>query len=254
MNKIIEQHKERLENHPLLVGNSIQTIEHLRIFMEHHVFAVWDFMSLAKSLQHIICPSGNLWLPTRLQRTSGRLINDIILHEESDNDPFTHGYMSHFDLYCQAMTEIGANTTPINTFLNHVATHGLKWSLDNIAIPDASKKFMQYTFSVIEGGQAHEIAAAFTHGRETVIPQMFGRLVGQLNLNCLEVPRFSYYLDRHIEVDGESHGPASILLIQELCDYDPEKIVAAEKIAIQAIDARIKFWDDVNLICTRVQQ
>jgi hypothetical protein len=248
MTTVIDQHKERLENHPLLIGDSIQTIEHLRLFMEHHVFAVWDFMSLAKALQHRICPSSDLWMPTRLQRTSGRLINDIILHEESDNDPFSNGYTSHFDLYCQAMVEVGANTSTINTFLDHVAKNGLNWALNNIAIPAASRDFMRYTFGVIERGNAHEIAAAFTHGRETVIPQMFGRLVGQLNLNCLEVPRFSYYLDRHIEVDGDEHGPASMLLIQELCDYNPTKIVEAEKVAIEAINARIELWDKVNLL------
>lgn len=242
----IAQYKSLLENHSLLVTNTIQSIEDLRIFMEHHVYAVWDFMSLAKALQHRICPSGDLWLPTRIQRTSGRLINSIILAEESDKDPFNNSYVSHFDLYCQAMKEIGADTGPIMRFINQVSTHGIDYALDNSIIPEPSRKFMRSTFSIINRGKAHEIASAFTYGRETVIPQMFRRLVNQLDVNSLDASRFIYYLDRHIEVDGDEHGPASINLIAELCDYDPLKIVESETTAVEAIRARILFWDQVE--------
>lgn len=243
---IIEQHRVLLENHSLLVTNTIQSIEDLRIFMEHHVYAVWDFMSLAKALQHRICPSGDLWIPTRIQRTSSRLINEIILAEESDVDPFNGNHLSHFDLYCQAMLEIGANVAPITNFLSSVETNGLDWALDNIYIPAPSKEFMNSTFTIIRRGKAHEIAAAFTYGRETVIPQMFRRLVNQLDINSLNANRFLYYLDRHIEVDGEEHGPAALNLINELCDYSPTKIVEAEQTAVEAIKARILFWDRVE--------
>jgi hypothetical protein len=203
-------------------------------------------MSLAKALQHRICPSGDLWVPSRIQRTSSRLINEIILAEESDNDPFNGNHLSHFDLYCQAMLEVGANTTPINTFLDAVSTNGIDWALANTNIPTPSRNFMLSTFTIIKRGKAHEIAAAFTYGRETVIPQMFRRLVNQLDINSLNANRFLYYLDRHIEVDGDEHGPAALNLINELCDYSPTKIVEAEQTAVEAIKARILFWDQVE--------
>lgn len=243
--KII-QYKGLLENHSLLVTNTIQSIDDLRVFMEHHVYAVWDFMSLAKSLQHRICPSGDLWLPTRVQRTSGRLINSIILAEESDRDPFNESYISHFDLYCQAMKEIGADTGPIMRFINQVSVSGIDNALDTAIIPEPSRQFMRSTFDIIKRGKAHEIASAFTYGRETVIPQMFKRLINQLDVNSLDAGRFLYYLDRHIEVDSGEHGPAALNLIIELCDYDPMKVVEAEQTAVDAIKARILFWDRVE--------
>jgi hypothetical protein len=62
--KKIQEHRSQLENHSLLVTNMIQSQEDLKLFMEYHVFAVWDFMSLLKTMQHNIVPSGNIWLPT----------------------------------------------------------------------------------------------------------------------------------------------------------------------------------------------
>jgi pyrroloquinoline quinone (PQQ) biosynthesis protein C len=144
------------------------------------------------------------------------------------------------------MVEVGADTTPISIFLESVSQNGISWALENCVIPPPSKEFMQSTFGIIQRGNAHEIAAAFTYGRETVIPQMFRRLVKQLDINSLDASRFLHYLDRHIEVDGEEHGPASLKLIQEMCDYDPIKIVEAEQSAVTAIKARILFWDRVE--------
>ena len=118
--KNIEVKTLELTTHPLLSTNMIQSIEDLRLFMEHHVYPVWDFMSLAKALQHRVCPSSDLWLPTQHTRDeSARLINEIIWGEESDRD-LGGGSISHFDLYLQAMAEIGANTKPVLRFLDTV--------------------------------------------------------------------------------------------------------------------------------------
>lgn len=244
----INDKKSQLENHSLLVTNTIQTKRDLKIFMEHHVYAVWDFMSLAKSLQMHIAPANNLWLPTKRNRSSSaRLINEIILAEESDRD-LSDGYISHFDLYVQAMHEIGCDVRTINQFIDEVRSRGVNTALTNTDYPIISMDFVKSTFDFIETGKPHVIAAAFTFGRETVIPKMFKGLVSQLNVNSLEAPRFYYYLERHIEVDGEEHGPASLQLVEELCDNDPIKIIEAEKAAIQAIENRIKLWDKLENI------
>ena len=242
----LTQHKRLLENHSLLVTDVIQSQSDLQIFMEHHVFAVWDFMSLAKALQQSVCPSGNLWLPSRLQRSCSRLMNEIILSEESDTDPFTGKHICHFDLYCQAMAEVGADTGPIIDFIETVREYGIDYALTNCKIPEPSRQFMTSTFAIIHRNQPSEIGAAFTHGRETIIPAMFRRIGHQLNLNHLNAPRFDYYLNRHVEVDGDSHGPAALSLLDELCEFDPIKLITAENVAVEAIQARLKFWDQVE--------
>lgn len=243
---MLKQNKILLENHSLLVTNTIQSVDDLRVFMEHHVYAVWDFMCLVKALQHSICPSGPLWMPSRLQRSCARFINEIIVAEESDVDPVDGRYISHFDLYCQAMLEVGADIKPIIEFLKTVEQKGIQYALAVCKIPEPSRQFMKKTFEIIERNNPHEIGAAFAHGRETVIPSMFRRLTTQLGLNLLNAPRFLYYLERHITVDGEDHGPAAIAMLDELYEFDPIKTLEAEQVAIAAIKARIMLWNQVE--------
>lgn len=243
--KNLQQHKAILNNHSLLTTDLIQTEQDLRVFMEHHVYAVWDFMSLAKSLQHAICPSGNLWIPTRIQRRCGRFINEIILAEESDIAPFGQSSTSHFDLYLMSMAELGANTQDITEFIRQVEKQGLE-ALTTATIPKPASEFMQSTFGFIATGKPHVIASVFAFGREDVIPDMFTRMCNQLDYSELQHPRFRYYLDRHIEVDSGDHGPAALNMIEELCENDPIKIIEAEQAGIAAITARIRFWDSIE--------
>lgn len=239
---LIEEHTSMLRNHSLLVTNNIQSKADLRIFMEHHVFAVWDFMSLLKTLQNEVVPSKTPWMPTRGTRSDiARMINEIVLGEETDIAP-GGGSISHFDLYLQAMLEVNASTGPILTFLNNLET--------NLSIPyhlasRPAEKFMRNTFGTINRGP-HCVAASFAYGRETIIPDMFTRLLTQLNISRLEAPKFHYYLQRHIEVDGDEHGPMSEHLVEYFCDDDPIKIHEAEQSAISAIKARIEFFNDIE--------
>jgi hypothetical protein len=245
--KNIEVKQLELTTHPLLSTNVIQTQQDLRIFMEHHVFPVWDFMSLAKALQHRICPSGDVWLPTKHTRDeSARLINEIIWGEESDKD-LGGGSISHFDLYLQAMAEVGANTKPILRFIDNVEQQGIDYAIENTkGIPDCTRDFMRTTFNFIATGKKHVIASAFTYGREAVIPGMFQGILQQLNINSYEAKKFHYYLQRHIELDGDEHGPMATKLVENLCGEDPLAYVEAETVAVEAMNARIKFWDEVE--------
>lgn len=251
----IKKLQHDLENHPLFTENIIKNIDGLHIFMEHHVFAVWDFMSLIKSLQHLICPSSTCWLPTRRIRSgSARLINEIILSEESDIDIDGVSSICHHDLYCQAMLEVGADANLIEEWVESVRDMGVYDAFEECSVPVASLEFMRKTFSFIGTGEAHIIAGAFCFGRETIIPQMFIKLAEQLSISKIDCPKFHYYLQRHIEVDGEEHGPASIALVEDLCDHDPVHIHEAEQAACEALLARIKLWDAVaDIIKNRSQ-
>lgn len=239
--KKIHEYKAQLENHSLLVTNTISSIEDLRIFMKYHVFAVWDFMSLMKSLQHDVTPSTKIWLPTKSNRSDvSRMINEIVLCEETDISPDGNGSISHFDLYLQAMMEVGADLNPIKEYLAKVEKQGVHWFA-----PDVVEPFVNTTFEAIFKG-SHCAAASFCYGRETVIPAMFKRILKQINLAETDCPKFSYYLERHIQVDGDDHGPKAEILVNYFCNDDPFLVYEAEQAAISAIKARIKLFDDIE--------
>ena len=104
--------RKRLASHPIYAA--IQSEQQLRLFMESHVFAVWDFMSLLKALQRSLTCVDVPWVPSR-HAASRRFINEIVLGEESDE--YQHRPLSHFEIYLEAMQALDADTAPINALL-----------------------------------------------------------------------------------------------------------------------------------------
>ncbi len=231
----------QLEDHPLY--RSIESVEDLRIFMESHVFAVWDFMSLLKSLQATLTCVSTPWLPS-LYPESGRLINEIVLGEESDI--YQGRAISHFELYLEAMRQAGANTEPITSFLRHLRDgHSLSESLAQSGAPVEAQAFVRNTFAFLGSSKPHLAAAAFTFGREDLIPAMFRQIVRDLRQGFEGLGVFEYYLERHIEVDGDSHGPMALRMMDDLCGKNPRKKLEAEKAAEDALEARVQLWDAI---------
>ena len=245
----IQKLRKELANHPIYTA--ITDINDLTIFMQHHIYSVWDFMSLVKYLQNQIAPTETPWLPFGDIQVR-RFINDIVLGEESDEgiplDDGTKTYTSHFNLYMQAMEEVKVGSSKlIREFVYKVASHSLSKAKQTIPIPFAAEKFMDTTFNFIYSDKPHVIAAAFALGREHIIPKMFRALLKNMNITQKEASVFHYYLTRHIELDGDRHGPMSMRMLELLCANDTIKIAEAEEAALYAIRARIKFWDGVLL-------
>jgi hypothetical protein len=219
----------------------------LAVFMEHHVFAVWDFMSLLKALQARLTCTSVPWLPQGNAEVR-RLVNEIVLGEESDALP-SGGAASHFELYLQAMREAGADTAQIDLFIRHLESGQLvSTALEQARVPSAVGAFVQHTFDVIEQGRPHEIAAAFTYGREDLIPEMFTQLVHGLERQFPgKLKTLRYYLDRHIELDGDEHGEMGRQMVELLCGRDPVREQEAVQAAVAALRARIQLWDGIAL-------
>lgn len=226
--------------HPLY--SSIKTQAHLRIFMESHVFAVWDFMSLLKALQSQLTCVTPPWFPTRWPE-SRRFINEIVLGEESDM--YQGRSVSHFELYLEAMREVGANTTPICNLLENLARRPGDLPFVPEVAPDAARQFMGTTFTLIREGSLHAMAAAFTFGREDVIPGVFRKLVKDMDRLSGKLNKFVWYLDRHIEIDGEDHGPLSLRMVTDLCGGAQERWDEAATAAEGALRARLSLWDGI---------
>ena len=239
----IEPLRQQLIAHDLY--KNIQTIDDLNVFMEHHVFAVWDFMSLLKSLQQKLTSTNVPWMPVSNANTR-YLINEIVLGEESDVDA-EGNRTSHFELYLQAMQQAGCSVTGINSLFEELS--GGKYideALIIANIPDAARKFVQHTFEVINTGKDYLQAAVFTFGREDLIPGMFVSMVKEINNQFPgKVDTLLYYLERHIEVDGEHHSQLAYQMTAELCGDDDQKWIEATNAVKEALQERIALWDGI---------
>jgi hypothetical protein len=237
--------QEQLNAHP--VYGAVRERRDLQVFMEHHIFSVWDFMSLAKYLQQQIAPTRVPWMPTG-DPSVRRFINQLVLEEESDTAAELAGgpwYGSHFELYCLAMDEVGADGALAGRFLSRVAEQGIDAALYSELVPLPARYFTETTFCFIREDKPHLVAAALAVGRERVIPGMFRQLLDRMGVRPEEAPAFHYYLRRHIHLDEGLHGPLSMRLLESLCADDPLRIDEAETAAEEAICARIRFWDGV---------
>lgn len=233
---------ERLNGHPLY--KSLKELGDLRMFMEHHVFSVWDFMSLAKSLQEIVAPVRQPWMPGE-DGALRRFINELILEEECDEGPNHGEYRSHFEIYMNSMSEVGADVEPCRRFLRSVVNEGLDMALELPCVPDPSRAFTRATFDIIRSKEPHKIAAAFALGRESIIPDMFREILSKAEVPEDSIPTFHYYLNRHVELDEGQHGPMAMRLLNSLCGGEECKVREAIHAAEQAIEARIKLWDGI---------
>lgn len=244
LRKEIEPIRQQLIQHP--VYSEIKTIENLTVFMEHHVFAVWDFMSLLKALQRNLTCVDLPWVPVGSPETR-YLINEIVLGEESDVDQ-DGNRTSHFELYLSAMEQSGCDMSVITGFISQIRDEkNLTESLLISKVPSAAQGFVSNTFTIVNSNAAHVQAAVFTFGREDLIPGMFLTFVRELNKqsgNKIEI--LKYYLERHIEVDGEHHSHLAYKMTEELCGSDARKWEEATIAVKNALLSRVKLWDSIT--------
>ena len=234
---------KKLKNHELY--HHIENIQDVRLFMESHVFAVWDFMSLLKSLQNNLTTVTLPWLPKKNVKLT-RFINEIVQAEESDLDN-SNQPKSHFVMYLESMHEVKADTKNINEFLRFIKQGlSIKESLNQVIIDNRVKEFVNYTFSIIKKNKPHITAAAFTYGREDVIPEIFIKILKEIDPQNKKYSNFKYYLERHIEIDGDTHGPLALEMMNELCRDDIDKWAEALEVGEQSLKFRIKLWDSIK--------
>lgn len=244
INACIHAEREQLLTHPLY--SHIKNITDLRLFTEIHVYAVWDFMSLLKSLQRRLTCVRVPWIASDYPNTR-YLINEIVLAEESD-EYIDGSRLSHYEMYLDAMQSMGADTSAIEQFVS-VIKDGTKVedAIRKMDIDVRIKEFLLYTFDVIFNGGDHEVAAAFTFGREDLIPGMFNAILKEIQLQFpdTDLQKFIYYFERHIELDGDEHGPLAMQMILELAGEDEAKWDAIKAVSKEALKKRIALWDAI---------
>ena len=237
----IEPLRQEIINHKVYAA--ITDIEDLKIFMQYHSYAVWDFMSLLKSLQNNLTCTSIPWFPVGNAETR-YLINEIVLGEESDVD-LEGNKKSHFELYIDAMNQCGADTTQITTFITVLQETGnfdAAFAASNA--PKEAREFVDFTFEIIGSNKAYLQSSIFTFGREDLIPGMFISIVNDIHSNFpTTISLFKYYLERHIEVDGDHHSHLALQMTETLCGDNPAYWEEAQKATITSLQKRIALWD-----------
>jgi len=229
-----------LREHPL--WRRLSSLENVRRFMEWHVWAVWDFMSLLKSLQAELAPSRVPWVPPS-DPDSARLVNEIVVGEESDEGPDGR-YASHFESYVVAMKSAGAKTQPITSFLAAVANGDAPVDIiERMSLPLIVRKFVTTTLDLCRASLPERVAA-FTLGREEIIPSMFTAALRGLP-EQRQLQGFIWYLERHITLDGDRHGPLAGTLFERICLSGRQTRTLALQAALLALELRVALWDAV---------
>lgn len=241
--KAIAPLRTEIINHK--VYSVIDSINDLKVFMQYHVYAVWDFMSLLKSLQNNLTCTSVPWYPKGSAEIR-YLINQIVISEESDIDQNSIR-KSHFEIYLDAMNQCEADTSKIENLLNILKmTTALDYALSVSKAPKEAENFVKSTFNIIETNKNHLLSAIFTFGREDLIPDMFLSIVDKLHKKSPEsISIFKYYLKRHIEVDGDQHSLLAIEMTANLCGTDEKLWFEAETAVVNALQNRIALWDGI---------
>jgi hypothetical protein len=243
INERIAPIRQAIINHK--VYGAIKDIESLQVFMQFHVYAVWDFMSLLKALQNNLTCVKVPWFPVGDANTR-YLINEIVTGEESDIDEYGER-KSHFELYLEAMQQCNANVSGIGSFCEELQQgNGFEKAYLTANTPTEARSFVDFTFDIINSQKAHLQSAVFTFGREDLIPNMFHAIVGDIHKQFPDsVSIFKYYLERHIEVDGDHHSHLALQMTTNLCGNNPQLWQEAEDAIVSALEQRMNLWDGV---------
>jgi hypothetical protein len=84
---------------------------------------------------------------------------------------------------------------------------------------------------------------------------MFRQVVAGLQAEHQDkLSTFVYYLNRHIGLDEDHHGPLAHQMISELCGDDAKKWQEAADTALQCLKMRKILWDAVLLREAKVER
>jgi hypothetical protein len=244
LNQQVTDFKNRLQQHPAF--NNIQSLDELRKFTVYHIFLVWDYMSLLKSLQTQLTCTQTPWKPVQSPYIR-YLVNSLVLKEESDLGADGE-YASHYEMYRNAMQAMKADTGLMDNLMAHIETDmPVIKAIELSNIPGPVKDFLEYTFWVVQKTSLHEQAAVLCYGREGFGHQLiYQRAVALQQNHAEELNPFLYYLRHKNEINEKYHSQLSAILLEQLCGTDEKKWHEATQAANQSLRNRIRLFDYIH--------
>jgi len=77
-----------------------------------------------------------------------------------------------------------------------------------------------------------------------LIPSMFMKILDKIYADAPDkVSIFKYYIERHIEVDGDHHSHLSLQMTTNLCSNNEQYWEEAEQATIESLKKRIELWN-----------
>ena len=239
--------RNKLKTHPMYSEMKLE--ENVITFMNTHVFCVWDFMNLVKRLQIYFTSVQVPWRPTLdvQKRFLRRLTNEIVLEEETDE--LDGKFISHFSYYIDSIRQVqgGVISDKLTRFIEDISNEEISYNdiVNREYLPNGVRKFLQSTANTAVHENIIIVAAAFTFGREVMLPEIFTSILKESGIaNQPRLSMFVNYLDRHIELDGDYHGYLSKKMVLKLVSNQAEWDLVIET-AKMALESRLALWDDI---------
>ena len=248
----ISQLQHEIRHHKLY--NILQTTEDVKLFMEHHVYTTWDFMSLLKTLQLQFTTFKLPWVPNKTPEIF-KFINEIVAAEESDINELGQT-KSHFEMYLDGMEQIGANTTLITTYTELIENNiPVSKAAKLVYIPDFIKDFITFTFDIIETGKPHLMASVFIFGREDISSEKVLKVISDIETEENSCTKLTFLLNRYLFLKQDNHRAVSYKMLSELCGTDMVKWEEVLTVAKEALEHRTILWDNIyNIIKTEKEE
>jgi len=243
----------------------------IRVFAETHVWCVWATMSMLKAFQVELATQETLpWIPSGGKKEKlSRLVNEMTLQYQYCS--LEGQTTTRFEVYLDAMTELGCDTTEITNFLSFLqksarcglpCAASMEAALRFCAMPKGVPAFLRFVFSVIQSKELHRLAAilAFVRNRGSVVTAMLanvGRREKEENENGgsgsghggggrqRAFANYMHFLDRHNKLLDENFAPLAVQILIELCDEDEAKWHDVGESALQALQVQRAFYDDI---------
>jgi len=247
--------REQLERHQL--HRTLEDIGDVRHFMEVHVFGIWNFQCLMNSL--LSGESG------KHQSRVDALVNEMKRQFDKDTNE-VGATMSRFDMYVQAMQQLGADTKHIFSFATMLQacedvksfskspsdgwygsrTQCVQASLLSCGAPRGALEHCVQTSRLIDTGEKHKVAASLAFGRQVNILWRLLSILEEAERGGQKVEKFKYMLTKFEENYKCSYTPLVFQILVELCGDDDRLWREAEEAAVFGVKARVKLWDNIN--------